>query len=332
MRKCMAVMVMVTVLLAASQAAATIVNKDFHESFDVTEGAVLHLNSGDGDVVITPWDKDVVDVTVRYHAEFKGWKLGGEPDFDVDFSQDGRSIRVTGMETGIGFGIFYTYLRRHEYRYTISAPAYVRLDITGDDGDIRVSAWRSGIDCEVDDGDMYLSDIVADRVRVDMEDGDLRIENLAADLSISADDGDISMLACDVPSCRIRFNDGDLDVTDSSGAFDLAIDDGDVRFDRVAARKLDARGEDGDMDIELRSVEDIDVDVALDDGSIVMTIEPGMSLGFALDCDDGRIEVLLPGAVRLEQGRHWASGEIGGGEGRIRIRTADGSILLREGK
>lgn len=317
-------------LLVAWPAAATTIDKDFHETFDVEEGATLHLASGDGDVTLEPWDRDVVDVKVRYHAEFKGVWIAGDPDFDVEFRQEGPSIRVRGIESSGNFGFFYTHGRTYEYEYTISAPPYVRLTIEGDDGDVRVEGWEADISCTVDDGDVLLSDVSADRVRVDMEDGDLVVQGLSGELSVSADDGDLYLSDCTMPSCRLRFNDGDVDISRCSGTFDMRADDGDIRMDTTSASALEIRGEDGDIDAELMAVEAIDVDVAVDDGRVVLSFEKGTSASFTLDSDDGRIEVRVPGAVRLEQGRNWATGEMGDGEGRIRIRTADGSILFEE--
>ncbi|MBD3348041.1 MAG: hypothetical protein GF400_02450, partial [Candidatus Eisenbacteria bacterium] len=75
------------VALLCGQAAAVRIDRDFHESFDVEEGFRLLLRSGDGDVTITPWEKDAIDVTVRYLADINRVGLGDSPDFEVEFEE-----------------------------------------------------------------------------------------------------------------------------------------------------------------------------------------------------------------------------------------------------
>ena len=51
-------------LATAVPAAGGEIVRDFNESFEVERGWALRLRHGDGDVTITPWDRDVVEITV----------------------------------------------------------------------------------------------------------------------------------------------------------------------------------------------------------------------------------------------------------------------------
>jgi hypothetical protein len=68
------------------------IKKDFQKSFDVKEGVTLHLEHGDGDVTISPWDNDIVDVEVHYRAESKSLGVGGKVYFDVEFKQSAHPV------------------------------------------------------------------------------------------------------------------------------------------------------------------------------------------------------------------------------------------------
>ena len=74
------------------------IKKDFHKSFDVEEGFTLKLESGDGDVSITPWDKDILDVEVHYRVDYTSYRLGGDDQFDVDFKERDKTIQIIGRE------------------------------------------------------------------------------------------------------------------------------------------------------------------------------------------------------------------------------------------
>jgi hypothetical protein len=114
-------------LIAGSgMAAAVEINKEFHQSFDVKEGDSLNLRFGDGDVKIIPWDKNIIDVRVRYRADIDtvGIRLGRKQEFDVDFRQTSNTVYVTGKEPSyatIGFHNEKTYEYIYEIHSTISA-------------------------------------------------------------------------------------------------------------------------------------------------------------------------------------------------------------------
>jgi DUF4097 and DUF4098 domain-containing protein YvlB len=326
-----------TLLVASLLIASTIsarareINKDFHKSFDVRKGVSLHLKHEDGDVTIIPWDKDVVDVEVHYRAELKSLGIGGKHDFDVEFRQSDDVIHVIGKvksSSSIGF----RYFKRYEYTYTIQAPRYLQLDLEGEDGDINIENWRGKIYCRIEDGDIDLQDIFSKKTQIRLEDGDLHVDGLQGDLLVNGDDGDIVLRECKTRLCRIDLEDGDVTIKRSEGDFEIDIEDGDITLDQVRSRMLDIRAEDGDIELDLLKVSGIDLDITADDGNVTVDLEFGISAAFSIDTDDGRIRVDLPNADFFKKRRHRISGEIHGGQGRIRIRTADGNVTLRESR
>ena len=61
------------------------IEREFHESFEVSEGMGLRLFHGDGDVVVEAWDRDVLDVEIYYRSDIRSFALGAsrDPDFTV---------------------------------------------------------------------------------------------------------------------------------------------------------------------------------------------------------------------------------------------------------
>lgn len=317
----------------ASGLPAEEIKRDFHETFDVSEGARLRLRHGDGDVDIRPWDKNVLDIEVHYHADISSFGLGRRrhADFTVDFSQRGDLISVVGRRTGHGgFQIGFFSSRRYEYTYTIRGPAYLELELEGDDGDVRIADWRGNVECTLDDGDVTFDGVEAERIELTLEDGDFEAHGLKGDLFLSIDDGDVYLSDCEIGWGRLRLEDGDLEVEDCRGDFDIAIDDGNVRFRGLRAKELDIRGNDGDIFVDLLAGTVLDVLLETDDGRVELVLESGISASFSITTDDGRITLDLPSGSEIEQRDESASGKIGSGEGRIRVRTEDGSVLLRE--
>jgi nitrite reductase/ring-hydroxylating ferredoxin subunit len=317
-------------LVGVAPAAAVTVDRDYHETFDVREGVSLDLRHGDGDVTITPWNRDVIDVRVRYLAEVKRVGFGDAPDFSVDFDQTDDVVRVIGREN-VGSGVvLFQSVDEHEYTYTISAPDYVRLELRGDDGDVAVSGWRSGIDCALDDGDVRLKDIANNSTLVAVEDGDVFIDGLTGRLEIDGDDGSVTLSRCRVAGARISVEDGDVVATECRGGFEVSVDDGRVALNGLETERVGVRAEDGDVEASLVGSGPVDVEVATDDGDVSLTLAPGLSYAFVVETDDGEVQVDVPGVSDFEQREHRVSGRVRDGGGRVRVTTADGNVVLRE--
>lgn len=328
-RSIAAVLALILVTVLPACACAREVSKEYDESFDVAEGVTLNLRHGDGDVVIAPWDRNVIRVEVVFRAEITAVGFGTDTEFEVEFRQSDNVVDVVGKEPGWVF-VGFVSSNYHEYTYTIHAPAYTSLHLYGDDGDVTVDGWRSSIECGLDDGDVRLQDVVCANVEIMIEDGTVRGGGLACDFSLDGDDSDVTLSGCELNPCWISVNDGDVALIDCTGEIGIRADDGDVRLDGVRAARIDVQTSDGDIDVGLVGDESFDLDLSADDGDVAVEIAPGLSADFRIDVGDGRIEVELPELKDFVKDGDRASGVIGGGGGRIRIRTDDGNVSLRE--
>jgi DUF4097 and DUF4098 domain-containing protein YvlB len=315
---------------APALAASANVDREEHKTFEVSPGDRLELRHGDGDVTIEPWDRDVIEVRVRYHAEFKGLGAGNTPDFVVDFEQSGDTVRVRGRES-VNWRIGVMVNRRHEYIYEIKAPAYIRLNLEGDDGDVEIRGWRAAIECVLEDGDVTLTDVRAERVTIEAEDGDVELDGFDGALDIRADDGDVVVAHCNSSPLKIRSEDGDVFINDCRGDFDITVEDGNVDVRGASVSQLSVHASDGDVSLELAAASDLDLTVGAEDGNVSVDLAQGISAAFEIDTDDGSIKVPNDDWVRTRKD-HRVTGEVGAAgsvQGRIRIETQDGNVVLR---
>lgn len=313
-------------------AAAEEFNKEFHQSFDVKMGDSLRLRHGDGNVRLIPWEKNIIDVKVRYRADIDvfGIRLGKRHEFDVEFRQTENTIYVTGKETSDAT-IGYQNKNVYEYIYEIHSPDYIKLDLEGDDGNIDIESWKAEIECRIDDGDLHLRNIEGEKTTIWGEDGDVEIDNLKGDLTIEVDDGDLILNACETMHCRLEAEDGDITISRSKGSFDIIVDDGNVDLKQTEADRLDIQTEDGDVDLDLLAVEMFEADIRTDDGDVIVDLDRGFSTSFYVSADDAdSIRIELDDIEDYKEDRSTKSGSIHGGKGRMKIRTADGNITIKE--
>ena len=297
--------------LTAGSGLAKTIDVKASETFPVEKGALLRLTHGDGDVEITPWDRDEVAVDVVYHGDYTMVGVGKEPDFKIEMKQEGPVIHVNGRETGVAMvGIFLSVDIR-EYRYTIRAPRYLAVESRGQDGDFSATGLTGNLRCRLDDGDVSLKEIQADRVEVEAEDGDVTGERIAA------------------RTARFELDDGDLRLRGCSGAWDVRTEDGDATLRDHASGSLGVRTDDGDIRVQLAAGDRADVEIESEDGDVEVVISPEVSTAFLLSTDDGRINVDADGVRNLDHDGHRAYGEVGDAEGSVRVEVEDGRISLR---
>ncbi len=318
--------------IGVEMVAAEEISKDFHQSFDVREGDSLNLRFGDGNVKIIPWDKNSIDVSIRYRADIDtvGIRLGRKQDFDVEFRQAGSTVYVTGREASYATIGFHN-RKIYEYVYEIHSPDYIVLDLDGDDGDVNIENWAAEIECRIDDGDIHLMNITGQKTAIWGEDGDVEIDNLNGDLTTEVDDGDITLTGCEMDRCRINGEDGEITISRSKGSFNISVDDGDILMEKIEAQGLSINAADGDVEVDLLSGGTLDADIQTDDGDIDIDLEKGFSISFHISSDDAdSIRLNLDNIEGYREERHVKSGSINGGNGRLKIRTADGNITIRE--
>ncbi|NNF08194.1 MAG: DUF4097 family beta strand repeat protein [Candidatus Eisenbacteria bacterium] len=317
-------------LSVPNPALGELIDREFHEEFDAEPGTELVLKHGDGEVEITSWNQDRIVIDVVYRAEVNRFGIGPKPDFDVEFRERGKRISVIGREGKSGVVIGFNVRNIKEHSFTIKAPPYVDLQIFGEDGSVEIKKWRGSIECELDDGDLYLSHIDSEMTEVRLDDGDLVLSDFRGPLVATLEDGDCEIDNLDSEKVRIRTDDGDIEIRDSSGNFDLRTEDGNIELDRVSAGDLEVESSDGNIELDMASGPRADWDLTTDDGRITLVVDRGTSAEFEIETEDGSIRLDLDSATNLDENEGFASGRLAGGEGRIRIRSADGTVVFRE--
>ncbi len=316
-------------LLLATALAAETVERDFHRTFDVASGHRLHLEHGDGDVTIEAWEQDKLDVQVRYRAEYTRIGVGSKIDFDVECRQTGTVVHVVGRESG-SWSIGFFSQREIEHSYTIRAPSYLDLDLEGEDGDVEISGWQGEITIRGEDGDVDLAGIRSPRTDVSVEDGDIVIDGLTGELTVTTEDGDLRVSDCTIADGRFRLEDGNATLTRCAGSARFELVDGDLVLESFRPEGVSIRTVDGDVDLDFLPSVGMDVEVRTGDGDVTVELERGTSARLTIDTGDGPIRLDLPEAVDVREGRSRATAQLGAGEGRLRIETGDGRVVVRE--
>jgi len=301
--------------------------EDFSHTFQVEKGTSLNLKNGDGHVNISTWDKDEIKVDVFYHVNSKSSRDDDDKVFDVEFRQNGDRVFVEGKERRrTTFGFFS--IQYIDYRYEISMPAYVNLDMEGDDGDVNIENLNGNIEMRIDDGDVVLNTINNEYTEIKIKDGDVNINSLKGGLYIRGDDGTVTLANVETNEGEVSTSDGRIRIRDSKGDFFVDSDDGDISLVNIAGEKLDVKTQDGDVDVLFAGEGQVSIAINTNDGSVDIEFDKNISAQFSVETDDGRIRFDVDNADIIRESRRYITGDIGDGNGKLKVRTNDGPITI----
>jgi hypothetical protein len=220
-------------------------------------------------------------------------------------------------------------------RYGVSLqgtiPTQTNLALVTSDGSIHVANIDGNIDARTSDGSIKASGIRGD-TKLKTSDGRIICERVeGAVLDVHTSDGSINLGQIKAESCAARTSDGSITLTEvRTDNLDLHTTDGAIRCHGISAANLSGRTSDGSVQIEYASDAPnvIDATVSTSDGSITFVAPPGLSATVDASTNDGSVRTALPITVEGKVGKS-LRGTIGAGEGRLVLRTHDGSITIQ---
>jgi DUF4097 and DUF4098 domain-containing protein YvlB len=220
-------------------------------------------------------------------------------------------------------------------RYGVSlagtVPSQTSLALVTSDGSVHLANIEGTVDARTSDGSIEVEGIKGD-TRLKTSDGRIacaRVE--AGTLDLHTSDGSITLNEIGTKTCAARTSDGTITLTTvRADSLDLHTSDGSIRCHGIATAELNCRTSDGSIQIECApdAPNVIDATVSTSDGSITFTAPPGLSAVVDASTNDGSINTALPITIEGKVGKS-LQGTIGNGEGRLVLKTHDGSITIR---
>lgn len=260
--------------------------------FEVAGVPELHLTTFDGSIQIRSWDRPEVLVEV----EKRGSDKDAVAQIQVTAEQNGNVIRLetrqpaSARRTVVGIGVYHS----PSAKLLVSVPRQSTIIARSDDGSITV-------------------DRVDGRLDLRTEDGSVKVTEATGEVVIATDDGSVTLDRVNGP-IDARSGDGSIRMVGKPTRLALETRDGSIVV----------RAEEGS------AMED-DWSVRTGDGSVTFELPRGFAAYIDAETDDGRVRSELTlGNEQSDRDRERLQGQLNDGGRRLRIRSGDGSIRLRE--
>lgn len=281
----------------------------------IPDGTLISGRSNDGWITITGGDVTDCSVTAtiiaKADSDEKARRIAEETKVKLEKFGSKLTVKLEKPVLWTNESV--------DIQFAAIVPKNCNLEVSTDDGAITTENINGDVEVKTDDGKVDLSQINGD-VRVRSGDGSITVKdiNVKGDLKadngwvdIQADDGGITLSKV-VANVKVRSDDGSIRAEDIIGDVNIQTDDG-----RITVIYSEQAG----------SV--YNVSMITDDGYVDFTAPRNFSANVEVITDDGSIDTGLPIQVVGKLGKNGIKGVIGAGEGRLYIKTNDGSVKIR---
>ncbi|HVO99291.1 MAG TPA: hypothetical protein VMT15_14560 [Bryobacteraceae bacterium] len=273
--------------------------EDFHFSYPISSGGSLRLESFNGSVEISSWDKNTVDIDGTKYANTE-YRLK-EMKVDITPSANSVSIRVMPPLDHRG---------NAGARFTIHVPKKTDLaGINSSNGTIRVDGIEGATRLRTSNGAVHANNLTGS-LDVQTSNGSIEANGISGDTTLRSSNGSIR---ADIEKGRFAATTSNSSITahlsgSETSPVRLESTNGHIELTLNTARELRASTSNSSITVRMPSSSDATVDASTSNGSITSD--------FDVNVHSGQIS------------KHHMEGAIGKGGPLLELHTSNGSIKL----
>jgi len=312
----------------------------------LSAGAGLAAETRDGSITVTGADVTDCNVTAtiiaRAGSKADAERLAGETKIKLEHPADKMAVKIERPATicnqSVTVNLDITVPRQTSLELTAGDGAVRVTNIAGDlkaktsDGSIAVEQIDGNTNLQTSDGGIVCRNIKSDKLYLHTSDGSIKItEAFVKDGEAHTSDGSIACDKMQGDSLNLKTSDGSVNVSESTcKGLKILTGDGSIKCEEISAECLNCRASDGSVFVRYaKAVPNIlDVAISTSDGNISFTGPEGLSAIVDASTNDGSINTELPITVTGKIGKT-LKGTIGKGEGKLYLKTGDGSITIK---
>jgi DUF4097 and DUF4098 domain-containing protein YvlB len=272
------------------------------------QDAILEATTADGSITVTGQETSTCQgsATIKAHAQSveRAQQLANQTQVELVRTEQGlRVVPTLPVRTG------------HEW-----VEISLQLSVPR----------RTGVDLRSSDGRVHVEELTG-TVKAQTSDGSITARRITGPVELQTSDGSIQCTSIEGLKLYAKTSDGGVEIMDSHcQQGEVHTNDGRIVCDQVAIPRLSCHASDGSIRVQYtqQATAVVDVDLSTSDGSIELACPPQVSASVEAHVGDGSIHSELPITVVGRMGKT-LKGTVGKGEGRITLRTNDGSIRLR---
>jgi len=302
--------VTVIFLLMTADAGAGI-KKEMAKSFTVSPGGELILESDIGSVEILTGAQNIVEIEAVLEADTRDEAKAERifQDFELDFSQEGGDVIITGDYAGSrkGWRFWEDGKRSLKVHFLITVPSRYDVTITTSGGSIAVDDL---------DGD----------VKARTSGGSLVFEEIKGEVQGETSGGSIRLSGC-VGTADVHTSGGSITIGRVEGEVIARTSGGSIDVDEVLGA-IDAETSGGSVSARISKQPTHDCRLVTSGGSVNVHLAEGIGLEVDAQTSGGRVYTQFPVSLRGDLSKSRLRAEVNDGGPGLFLRTSGGNINL----
>lgn len=273
--------------------------EDFHFSYPLSSGGSLRLESFNGAVEISGWDKDTVDIDGTKYANSE-YRL---KEMKVDITPSANSVSIHVLPPLDHRG-------NAGARFTIHVPKKAELaGIISTNGAIRVDGIEGATRLRTSNGAVHANNLMGS-LDIQTSNGSIEATGISGDTTLRSSNGSIR---ADIEKGRFAATTSNSSITahlsgSETSPVRLESTNGHIELTLNTAREVRASTSNSSITVRMPSASDASVDASTSNGSITSD--------FDVNVHSGQIS------------KHRMEGAIGKGGPLLELHTSNGSIKL----
>lgn len=276
------------------------VKEDFHYNYPLKAGGRLAVETLNGSITVTGWDREEVDITGTRYASSKealeALKIDIVPTAEAVRI---RTLRPSGRRGSMGAS------------YTIRTPQRTMIE--------RAASSNGSIEIEAIQGN----------ARLETSNGRIRAARLEGDIEATTSNGEIELIGCS-GAAILKTSNGRIQVDGLRGPLQATTSNA-----RIEARLLEASGSspvklrtsNGRIELTLEKPPATDVVLTTSNGSIMLRAPASLAAKVKASTSNGEISSGFD-VQGGERAKTRLTGTIGGGGPLLELETSNGDIRL----
>jgi DUF4097 and DUF4098 domain-containing protein YvlB len=214
-------------------------NSHIDKVFEVESGGLLDIKDISGDVTVTSWERNQVEVkvTIKINVFTENEAKEILKRFKDNFEKEGNTVRIRGMSERNWI----------QSRYSITVPRKFNLDIQTRGGDISIGMITGDVTCSTSGGDIDLR-TVSGKVKVNTSGGDLNFSEITGAIDANTSGGDVNLKNISDGDCNINTSGGSISLDHAESNVTLKTSGGDITV-RSIKGELGLYTSGGDIDV-----------------------------------------------------------------------------------
>jgi len=273
--------------------------EDFHSSYPLSAGGTVRLETFNGSVEISGWDKNTIDIDGTKYASTES-RL---KEMKIDIAPSANSVTIRTLPPLDHRG-------NAGARYTIHVPRHVELaSIYSSNGTIRVESIEGSTHLRTSNGSVHVAQVVG-ALEVQTSNGSIEVTDITGDTTLHSSNGSIH---ADVRKGRFGASTSNSSIT--------------VRLMEADSNPVRLESSNGHIDLTMDAVREVK---AITSNSSI-TVHLPASAGAMVDAHTSNSSITCDFDVSVRGGeisKHRLEGKIGNGGPVLDLGTSNGSIKI----